>query len=65
MTALVLENKWNPTINQVEVGEEISAGPDGNANIATRQLAENVFFLKAENAAMKAQIEAILVQIGT
>jgi hypothetical protein len=43
---LVLTPKWNSSINQVENGELISGGPDGNANLATKQLAENIWFLK-------------------
>ena len=46
MSNLVLNPKWNTSINQVENGELISGGPDGNANLATKQLAENVWFLK-------------------
>jgi hypothetical protein len=46
MSNLVLNPKWNSSINQVENGELISGGPDGNANLATKQLAENIWFLK-------------------
>ena len=46
MSNLNIKPKWNPVINQVEMGEEISGGPNGNANIATRQLAENIFWLR-------------------
>ena len=46
MSNIVFTPKWNSTINQVENGELISGGPDGNANLATKQLAENVWFLK-------------------
>ena len=46
MSNLVLNPKWNTSINQVENGELISGGADGNANLATKQLAENVWFLK-------------------
>jgi hypothetical protein len=46
MSNLVLNPKWNTSINQVENGELISGGPDGNANLATKQLAENIWFLK-------------------
>ena len=46
MSNLVFEPKWNASINQVEAGEEIRGGVDGTANIATKQLAENIFYLK-------------------
>ena len=46
MSNLVLNPKWNTSINQVENGELISGGADGNANLATKQLAENIWFLK-------------------
>ena len=46
MSNIVLNPKWNSNINQVENGELISGGPDGNANLATKQLAENLWFLK-------------------
>lgn len=46
MSNLVFEPKWNASINQVEAGEEIRGGKDGTANIATKQLAENIFYLK-------------------
>lgn len=66
MTALALRpDTWNPYIDQVEVGEEISGGEYGIANQATRQLAENVFYLKAENAAMKQQIQALSERIDS
>lgn len=46
MSNLSIVPKWNEQINQVEKGEYITGGADGNANLATRQLAENVFWLK-------------------
>ena len=46
MSNIVLNPKWNTSINQVENGELISGGPDGNANLATKQLAENLWYLK-------------------
>lgn len=46
MSNLPIVPKWNPTINQVEKGEFITGGIDGNANLAPRQLAENIFWLK-------------------
>ena len=46
MSNLLVSPKWNSFINKVDAGEEISGGDLGNANIATRQLAENVMFLR-------------------
>ena len=46
MSNLIVSPKWNSFINKVDAGEEISGGDLGNANIATRQLAENVMFLR-------------------
>lgn len=64
MTALVLrDNTWNPFIDQVEIGEEISGGEFGVANQATRQLAENVFYLKAENVLLKQQIQDLTTRL--
>lgn len=46
MSNLTIHPQWHDTINQVEQDEYITGGPDGNANLATRQLAENLFWLK-------------------
>ena len=46
MSNLTINPKWNEAINQVETDEFIIGGADGNANLATRQLAENLFWLK-------------------
>lgn len=46
MSHLQVVSKWNDNINQVETTEPIMGGPNGNANLATRQLAENLFWLK-------------------
>ena len=46
MSNLLVSPKWNAFINKVDAGEEITGGDLGNANIATRQLAENVMFLR-------------------
>lgn len=46
MSNLLVSPKWNSFINKVDAGEEITGGDFGNANIATRQLAENVMFLR-------------------
>lgn len=37
---------WNDTINQVETTESILGGANGNANLATKQLAENILWLR-------------------
>jgi hypothetical protein len=44
--SLTINPKWNSEINQVENGEPITGGALGNANIASRQLGENIFYLK-------------------
>lgn len=46
MGNLTITPQWHDTINQVETDEYILGGADGNANRATRQLAENLFWLK-------------------
>ena len=46
MSSLTINPKWNSEINQVENGEPITGGVLGNANLASRQLGENVFYLK-------------------
>lgn len=46
MSNLTVNPKWNDEINQVENGEPITGGALGNANLASRQLAENIFYLK-------------------
>ena len=46
MSSLTINPKWNDEINQVENGEPITGGALGNANIASRQLAENIWYLK-------------------
>ena len=48
MTDLTIVPKWNATINRLERNEFATGGADGNMNIAPRQLAENVFWLKAD-----------------
>lgn len=48
MSNLTITPKWNTAINQVEISEYITGGASGNANQATRQLAENVFWLKQQ-----------------
>jgi hypothetical protein len=46
MSSLTINPKWNSEINQVENGEPITGGALGNANLASRQLGENIFYLK-------------------
>lgn len=46
MTDLTIEPKWNTAINRLERNEFATGGADGNMNIAPRQLAENIFWLK-------------------
>jgi hypothetical protein len=46
MSSLTINPKWNTEINQVENGEPITGGALGNANLASRQLGENIFYLK-------------------
>lgn len=46
MTDLTIVPKWNAAINRLERNELATGGADGNMNIAPRQLAENVFWLK-------------------
>ena len=45
--------QWNENINQVETTESILGGADGNANLATKQLAENILWLKLNMQAYK------------
>lgn len=46
MSNLTIQPQWHTAINQVEPHEPITGGADGNANLATKQLADNVFYLK-------------------
>lgn len=48
MTDLTIVPTWNAAINRLERNELATGGADGNMNIAPRQLAENVFWLKAD-----------------
>ena len=45
--------QWNENINQVEITESILGGANGNANLATKQLAENILWLKLNMQAYK------------
>lgn len=48
MTDLTIVPTWNAAINRLERNEFATGGADGNMNIAPRQLAENVFWLKSD-----------------
>lgn len=48
MTDLTIVPVWNTAINRLERNEFATGGADGNMNLAPRQLAENVFWLKAD-----------------
>ena len=50
MSNLNLTAQWHDNINQVDVTEPIVGGDGGNANLATRQLAENILWLKQRMA---------------
>jgi hypothetical protein len=56
MSNIVFTPKWNSAINQVEVYEPITGGANGNANLAPKQLAENVFYLKNEISTLSVEI---------
>lgn len=46
MSNLTINPQWHEAINQVETDEFITGGADGNANLATRQLAEKSVLAK-------------------
>ena len=46
----LITGQWHDNINQVEKVEPILGGASGNANLATRQLAENILWLKQQMA---------------
>ena len=48
MSNLTLTAQWHDTINQVETSDPITGGADGNANLATKQLAESLLWLKSD-----------------
>ena len=48
MSNLTLTAQWHDTINQVETSEPIIGGAEGNANLATKQLAESLLWLKQQ-----------------
>lgn len=59
MSYLQTSAQWHNNINQVETGEPITGGADGNANLATKQLADNTLFLKQklDNLGFSEQLE--------
>lgn len=73
MTDLTIVPTWNAAINRLERNEFATGGADGNMNIAPRQLAENIFWLKADidgklttlNQAVIAQDTAISTKADT
>ena len=48
MSNLMLTAQWHDTINQVETSEPITGGAEGNANLATKQLAESLLWLRQQ-----------------
>lgn len=54
MSNLNLTAQWHDNINQVDVTEPIVGGDGGNANLATRQLAENILWLKQQIGSVEA-----------
>ena len=48
MSNLAITPQWHDEINQVETNEVIMGGAKGNANLATKQLAESLLWLKQQ-----------------
>lgn len=48
MSNLAIKPQWHDEINQVETNEVIMGGANGNANLATKQLAESLLWLKQQ-----------------
>ena len=55
MSNLTLTAQWHDTINQVETNEVIMGGAEGNANLAPKQLAENLLWLKQQFESKKTE----------
>ena len=55
MSNLTLTAQWHDTINQVETSEPIIGGAEGNANLATKQLAESLLWLKQQFESKKTE----------
>ncbi len=49
----LVANQWHDNINQVEKTEPILGGSSGNANLAVKQLAENILWLRENMQAHK------------
>lgn len=49
----LVAGQWHDSINQVEKTEPILGGSSGNANLATKQLAENILWLREHMQAHK------------
>lgn len=49
----LVTDQWHDNINQVEKTEPILGGSSGNANLATKQLAENILWLRENMQAHK------------
>lgn len=54
MSNLNITPQWHDNINQVDVTEPIVGGDGGNANLASRQLAENILWLKQKIGSVEA-----------
>ena len=65
MSNIVFTPKWNSSINQVEVYEPITGGANGNANLASKQLAENVFYLKDEITTISLEVNDTNKKLNT
>lgn len=52
MSSLTIKPNWHDEINQVDVTEPIIGGDGGNANLAARQLAESMLWLKLNMQAL-------------
>ena len=65
MSNIVFTPKWNLSINQVEVYEPITGGANGNANLASKQLAENVFYLKNEITTISLEVNDTNKKLNT
>ena len=65
MSNIVFTPKWNSAINQVESYEPITGGANGNANLANKQLAENVFYLKNEITTISLEVNDTNKKLNT
>ena len=65
MSNIVFTPKWNSAINQVESYEPITGGANGNANLASKQIAENVFYLKNEITTISLEVNDTNKKLNT